>query len=74
MHVIVGVSPYSYCVEAKKLRDPQGISSSNIILIADHSHTIFAWGSHGITLENRHKNSLCKVYGDKSDEHFCLSA
>ena len=58
----MGMSPYSCCVEAERLRDPQGISRSNIIvLIADHSHTNFAWGSGGITLENCHRSLLCKV-------------
>ena len=53
MHVIMDVSLYSCCIEAKELGDPQGISSSNVIVsIADHNHTSFAWGSHEITLEN----------------------
>ena len=35
------------CVKAKKLQDPKGISTSNVIvLIAD---TVFAWGFWGIT-------------------------
>ena len=52
MHVTVGVSPYSCCVEANKIAGPQEISSLNILVsIADHSHTILAWGSQGITLK-----------------------
>ena len=76
MRVILGVSPYSCCVEAKNLRDSQGISSLNVIvLIADHSHTVFAWGSGGITFENRHRSSLyVKYMGIKvMTQHFCLS-
>ena len=40
-HIIVGVSPYSCSVEAKKLQDPQGIVSLNVITsISNHSHTL----------------------------------
>ena len=67
MRVIVGVSPYGSCAEAKKLRDPPGIPTSNVIvLITDHSHILFVQGSQGITLENRHWSLLYKIYGDKS--------
>ena len=63
----IGVSPYNSCAEAKKLRDPPGIPISNVIvLITDHSHIFFVWGSWGITLENCHWSLLCKIYGDKS--------
>ena len=73
MHVIVGVSPYSHCAEAKKLQDPQGISSANaIVSIADHSHIIFVWGSRGVTLENRHQSLPYKIYGDKSADRALL--
>ena len=52
MGVIVGVSPYRCCVEAKKLRDPQGISSSSIVvLIAGHIHIGLDWRSRGVILE-----------------------
>ena len=70
MCVIMGVSPYGCCVETKKLWDPQGISSSNVIvLIADHSHTSFAWKSQGITLEIAIKVHYIKFdCGDKSDD------
>ena len=74
MCIIVGVSPYGCCAEAKNPRDPQGISRSNVIAsITDHSHTFFAWGSRGITLENRHQSLLYKVYGAKSDDTTLLS-
>ena len=57
---------YYCCVEAKKLWDPRGISSSNVIVsIADHSYIIIAWGSRAKTAI---KSLLCKVYGDKSDD------
>ena len=57
VRVIVGVSPYGCCVEAKKLWDPQGISSSNVrVSIADHSHTVLAWGSRGISKDHRQKS------------------
>ena len=52
MHIIVGMSPYRCCAEAKKLWDPQGISSSNVmhvVSITDYSHTFSVWGSRGIT-------------------------
>ena len=56
---IMGVFPYS---EAKNLRDPQGISISNVIVsIADHCHIIFAWGSQRIPLKDHHHSLLCKV-------------
>ena len=72
--VLSWACPHTVAVLKKKLRDPQRISSSNIIVsIADHSHTVFAWGSQGITLENRHQSLLCKVYGDKSDDTAFLS-
>ena len=74
MLIIVGVSPYSCSVEAKKRWDPQGISSSTImVLITDHSHTFFVCGSRGITVENHHQSLLCKAYGDKSDDTALLS-
>ena len=42
MRVIVGVSPYSHCAEAKTLWDPRGIPSANIIVsIAGHGHIVF---------------------------------
>ena len=74
MRIIVGVSPYGCSVETKKWWDPQGISSSNIIVsITDHSHAVFVWGSRGITLENHHQSLPCKVYGDKNDDTALLS-
>ena len=52
----MGVSPYSCCVEAKKLWDPQGISSSsNVVLIAGHVHIGLDRGSQGITLESHYQ-------------------
>ena len=66
-------------VEAKSLWDPQGISSSNIIVSNRWSQSLvvqfFAWGSRGITLENHHRSSLCEVHvcGDKSDDTAFLS-
>ena len=61
--------PHAVVVLKLKSADPRGISSSSvIILIAVHSPTILAWGSQGITSENHHQSSLCKVYGDKSDD------
>ena len=69
IRVIGGVSLYSCCVETKKWRDPQGISSSNaVVFIANHIHIVFEWGSLGITLENRRRRLLCKVNGHKSDD------
>ena len=72
MHIIVGVSPYDCCAEAKELRDPQGISSSNIIvLITDHSHT-FLFGDP----EGSPSKIVIKVYHVKSmssSEHMIIS-
>ena len=48
IHVIMGVSPYSCCVEGKKRRDPPGIPSLNIVvLIAGHIHIVIGWGIPG---------------------------
>ena len=59
-------------LKLRSLRDPQGISSSNVIVsISDHSHIYLScliWGSHGITLENCHQSLLCEVYRNKSDD------
>ena len=53
--VIVGVSPYSCCAE--KWRDPQGFTSSAIVvLIACHIHIGLEQGSQGFTLDNHHRS------------------
>ena len=53
----------------KKLRDPQGISSLNIVvLIAGHVHIGLDRGSRGITLESHYRCLLCEVNRDKSDD------
>ena len=69
MHVVVGVSPYGCCAEAKKnCGIPKG--SLAIVSITDHSHTSIVWG---ITLENCHQILLCKICGNKSDDTAILS-
>ena len=48
------------------------ISSSNVIVLI--TVILFLLGDpKEITLENRHQSSLCKVYGDKSDDTAFLS-
>ena len=66
MRVVMGVSPFGSCVEVKKLRDPQGISSSNVIVsIADHSHDHPRKSPSTFTV----KYMEIKVM----TQHFCLS-
>ena len=71
--VIKVMTPYSCCFEAYKLRDPQRFTSlSSSVLIANHNHTGFIWGSTGFTLENHCQSLLCKVYGNKvMTQQFC---
>ena len=48
-------------LEAKKRRDPQGFTSSTVVvLIACHIHIGLEPGSRGFTLENCHQSLLCK--------------
>ena len=70
LHVTFFACPHIVAVlKLKKLRDPPGISSSNVIApIADHSHIVFVRETRGIIFENRHQILLCKVYRDKSDD------
>ena len=61
MHIKVGVSPVSCCVEAKKKfaesTSPEGfLAQMLIVLIADHSCSIFARVFQVITLENSHQS------------------
>ena len=54
--------------------DPQGFASlSSLVLITNHNHTTFLWGSSGFTLENRRQSLLWKAYGNKSDDSAFLS-
>ena len=75
MHIIVGVSPYGCSVEAKKQWDPQGISSSNImVLITDHSHTFLFADPEGSLSKIAIKAYYVKPMGIKvMTQHFCLS-
>ena len=74
MRVTVGVSPYGCSVEAKKLRDPQGISSSNVIVsITDHSHTFLFRDPEGSPLKIAIKVYYVKSMGIKSDDTVLLS-
>ena len=59
IRVIMGVSPYSCCAEAKKRRDPQGFASSIIIvLVACHVHIGLERGSQGFTIEVYYVKSM----------------
>ena len=66
------VSPYGCSVEAKKLRDPQWISSLNefrsLITVIP-----FWFGTSRNHPQESPSNLLCKVYGDKSDDTALLS-
>ena len=61
-HIAIYTIIYAYCVEANKWRDPQGISSLDIILIAGYSHIVYPRGSSSKIAS---KIAMQKVY-----EHF----
>ena len=75
VRVIVGMSPYSCCVEAKKLRDPRGISSSNdVVSITDYDHTILLGNPKGSPSKIVIEAHYVKYMGIKvMTQHFCLS-